>query len=102
MSTFFSTMATAFEQTTAFVGREFTYAGIVYVGVINFLGTSEIIDFGGFQSHLSATVAVSCAVLPVPPNKGERITINGVDRRVVNVTNNNGVSWHISLEDVSR
>jgi len=95
-------MATAFDQTTAFVGREFIYDGVTYVGVINFLSTSEIIDYGGFQSHLSATVAVSSAAMPTPPNKGERITINDVDRRVVNVTNNNGVSWHISLEDVTR
>jgi hypothetical protein len=102
MSAFFSTMATAFDATTAFVGREFVYNGTTYVGVLNFLSTSEIIDYGGFQSHLSATIAVSCAIMPTAPNKGERITINGIDRRVVNVTNNNGVSWHISLEDVSR
>jgi len=102
MTAFFSTMATALDKATAFVGRPFTHLGTVYQGVINFLNTSEVIDYGGFQSHLSATISVGCDAMPNPPTKGERITIDGTDRRVINVTNNNGVSWHISLEDISR
>jgi hypothetical protein len=98
---FFAQMSEAFNSATDVVGREFIYRDKTYIGVVNFLSTSEIIDFGGFQSHLSATVAVNCNLFPQPKN-GERITINGVDRRIVNVTNNNGVSWHISLEDISR
>jgi hypothetical protein len=98
---FFAQMSEAFDATTDVVGREFIYKGTTYTGVVNFLSTNEIIDFGGFQSHLSATVAVNCAHMAQPAN-GEKITINGVERRIVNVTNNNGVSWHISLEDISR
>lgn len=95
-------MDSALSRTVDYVGRAFVYAGQTYHGVVNFLSTSEIIDFGGFQSHLSATISVNASAMPTPPNKGERITIDGVDRRVINVTNNNGVSWHISLEDVTR
>jgi hypothetical protein len=102
MTAFFSTMATALEKATAFVGRPFIFGGQTYHGIINFLNTSETIDFGGFQSHLAATISVACEVLVNPPAKGDRISIDGVDRRVINVTNNNGVSWHISLEDISR
>jgi hypothetical protein len=98
---FFSQMSAAFDNVAAFVGRPFEYKGKTYTGVVNYLNTSEIIDYGGFQSHLSATIAVNCNAFPEPA-KGERITINGIDRRIVNVTNNNGVSWHISLEDISR
>jgi len=98
---FLSQMSSAFDEATAFVGRPFVYKGITYTGIVNFLNTSEVLDFGGFQSHLSATIAVNCAHMP-QPIKGDRLTIDGVDRRIVNVTNNNGVSWHISLEDVTR
>lgn len=98
---FFSQMSAAFDQSAAFVGRPFVYKGDTYIGIVNFLNTSEVIDYGGFQSHLSATIAINCNLMPQPA-KGERLTIDGVDRRVVNVTNNNGVSWHIGLEDVSR
>lgn len=99
---FFSVMDSALSRTVDFCGRPFVYGGVTYHGVVNFLSTSEIIDFGGFQSHLSATISVNASSMPVPPPKGARITIDGVDRRVINVTNNNGVSWHISLEDITR
>jgi len=102
MSSFFTVMSEAFTRAAGVMGRPFAYNGQTYTGIVNFLNTSEVLDFGGYQSHLSATIAVNCADMPTPPNKGDRISINDVDRRVINVTNNNGVSWHISLEDVTR
>ena len=102
MSPFFLQNLSAFNQTVNFVGTPFQYNGVTHNGVVNFLDTSEVIDFGGFQSHLAATIAIACNVMITPPNKGEKVTINGTERRVINVTNNNQISWHISLEDISR
>jgi hypothetical protein len=98
---FFSVMANAFDRAAAFTGRPFTYKGQSYIGVVNELETSEIIDFGGFQSHISCTVAVKQDGFPEPV-KGDRITVNGIVRRIVKVSNNNGVTWHLHLEDISR
>jgi len=102
MTQFFSANVSALDQSVAFAGIAFIHNGITYRGIVNFLSTFETIDFGGFQSHLSATIAVSCATMSVAPAKGDKITIASVDRRVIDVTNNNQISWHISLEDISR
>jgi len=101
-ATFTQVNQAALAASVAFVGVEFVHDGVTRRGIVNYLNTSEVIDFGGFQSHLSATISIGCDVMPVAPNKGDRLTIAGVDRRVINVTNNNGISWHISLEDISR
>ena len=100
MIDWFATAATALDQSLAIMGEEFEYQGESWKGVINQTETSEVLDYGGFQSHVVCSVYVQKAGFPVP-TKGSRLSIRGVDYRIVK-TADHPVSWTIYLEDISR
>lgn len=96
----FSIAANALEQSLDIMGEEFVYGGVTYKGVINETDTSEVLDFGGFQSHISCEVYMQKRGFPIP-QKGDKLSIRGVERRIVR-TADHPTAWSIYLEDVSR
>jgi hypothetical protein len=100
MIDWFAIAASALDQSLVIMGEEFEYQGQQFKGVINQTETSELLDYGGFQSHVVCSVYVQKAGFPIPV-KGDRMTIRGVDYRIVK-TADHPVSWTIFLEDISR
>lgn len=100
MIDWFAIAASALDQSLAVMGEEFEYQGTTWKGVINQTETSELLDYGGFQSHVACSVYVQKAGFPIPI-KGDRLTIKGVQYRIVK-TADHPVSWTIYLEDISR
>lgn len=100
MSSWFDIGANALDISLAYMGEEFEYQGGTYKGVINEKDTSEMLNFGGFETHISCEIYTAKRGFPTPV-KGERLTIRGVDRRIVR-TADHPTGWSIFLEDVSR
>jgi len=100
MGMWFDTAANALAQSLDFMGEEFDYLGNTYKGVINETNTSEVLNFGGFETHISCEIYMQKRGFPIP-QKGDRLTIRGVERRIVR-TADHPIAWSIYLEDVFR
>jgi hypothetical protein len=100
MSSWLDIAVNALDQSLSYMGEDFDYKGVTYKGVINEHDTSEALNFGGFETHISCEIYMQKRGFPVPI-KGDRLTIRGVDRRIVR-TADHPAGWSIFLEDVSR
>lgn len=100
MIDWFAIAADALDQSLTVMGEEFDYQGTTWKGVINQTETSELLDYGGFQTHVVCSVYVQKRGFPIPV-KGDRMTIKGVEYRIIK-TADHPVSWTIFLEDISR
>ena len=100
MIDFLATCQRAADQAVPFMGEPITYQGGVYKGVINERDQSELIAVGGFEQHMAGSLSVSKTGFPVPVI-GQRITVQGVDRRISRVTSQ-PTTWNIQLEHVQR
>jgi hypothetical protein len=100
MATWFDISANALAQSLDCMGEEFDYLGQTYKGVINETNTSEVLNFGGFETHISCEIYMQKRGFPTPA-KGDRLTIRGIERRIVRTADHPN-AWSIYLEDVSR
>lgn len=89
-------MATAFAYMQA---DSVTYQGVT-VDCVCGERESEILAAGGFQENFVGFARVLKAGFPVP-SKGDRITVNGNERRIT-FWDEDPISWKLHLEDVTR
>lgn len=75
------------------------FKGQTFFGVCNET-PSDMLSVGGFEEHFTGTIRVRKDGFP-EPSLGDRITTNGVERRIIK-WDENPLTYKFYLEDISR
>lgn len=94
---FFEINSTAAGQAIAYMGRQFTFRGQVYRGVINEVELDPNLQLGGNQPNTMLAIYVRKTGFPVPA-VGELVQFEGTTYRIATIQTDI-ISYTLNLED---
>lgn len=94
---FFEINSTAAGQAISYMGRQFTFRGVVYRGIINELDSNPDLMVGGNMPNVTVAIYVRKTGFPTP-TVGELVQFEGRTLRIASILSD-VISYTLNLED---
>jgi hypothetical protein len=93
---FFEINSTAAQQAIAYMGRQFTFQGQIYSGVINEIEANPDLEIGAMMPNVVLAIYVRRTGFPVP-EVGQLVTVEGAQYRI-NSIQKDAISYTLNCE----